>query len=424
MSAPKVVRRMYCLRWMRDLLDIMHESLKCALPHHYFVTPPIEDTRKEGRLELEHTLHPLLDAPSGNEIDDAHGLALPVAVHPPDALFEDRRIPRQIEIHDDRGALQIEAHATRVGREKHFARRILAKFVKQIFALAARDTAVQMHKADTAALQLRLHKPRHPLPLAENHHLFLTALERIVEDMQQLVDLRVISRFLVEDIRAVGKHPHAIERDHKTLPVFFIEESEPFPLVHQSRAVCGIFFMPRRLHFGHGDEHVSVGTLRQFLEHVFFSAADDDILKNILYFVEFSIARNFAILVPDLVRLEKAIHRSKPIWIDERKNGVEFLEFVFDWRAGEHDCILACNALHIARKFRVPVFDPLRLVENDRIEMRGIDRREIRAYDIVVCDRIRGVRVVLPVASPWGSLDAHGTVPRKFFYLVFPLIFE
>src|SRR3989344_6073471 len=193
MSAPKVVRRMYCLRWMRDLLDIMHESLKCALPHHYFVTPPIEDTRKEGRLELEHTLHPLLDAPSGNEIDDAHGLALPVAVHPPDALFEDRRIPRQIEIHDDRGALQIEAHATRVGREKHFARRIVAEFVKQILAMTAWDATVQIRELHAACMQFLCDESRHPLQLAEHDHFLIATYERVVDDAHQFGDLGVMS---------------------------------------------------------------------------------------------------------------------------------------------------------------------------------------------------------------------------------------
>src|SRR3989344_8886270 len=127
MSAPKVVRRMYCLRRVRNLLDIMHESLECALAHHHFVAPSIEDARKEGRLELENSLHALLDASARNEIDDADGLALPVPIHPSYALLEDRRIPRQIEIHNDRGTLQIQDHTARVGRKKDAARCTLAE---------------------------------------------------------------------------------------------------------------------------------------------------------------------------------------------------------------------------------------------------------------------------------------------------------
>src|SRR3989338_1075055 len=47
MSAPKVVRRMYCLRRVRNLLDIMHESLECALAHHHFVAPSIEGSKRD-----------------------------------------------------------------------------------------------------------------------------------------------------------------------------------------------------------------------------------------------------------------------------------------------------------------------------------------------------------------------------------------
>src|SRR3989338_5663486 len=378
---------------MRDLLDIMHELLERALAHMHFVLAAVEDTCEERGLELQYSQHTPLDAPSGNEIDDADGLALPVPIHPSYALLENCRVPRQIEIHDDRRALQIQAHAARVGREKHFARRIVAEFVKQILAMTAWDATVQIRELHAACMQFLCDESRHPLPLAEHDHFLIATRERVVDDAHQFSDLGVMSRFFVEDVRAIRKHPHAVERDHETLPVFFIEESELFPLVRQSRDVCGVFFMPRSLHIGHGDEHVSIGTLWQFLQHIFFSAAYDDIRKNILYFVELAVTDDFSIVIFDLMRFQEAIYWPKRVRIDERENRVEFFEFVFYWRTGEHDRIRACNTLYVAREFRVPVFYPLRLVENDRIEARRIDRREIRAYDIIVRDRIRGFRI-------------------------------
>ena len=73
-----------------------------------------------------------LDAVARDEAEDLHGPVLAHAVHAGDALFQDRRVPRQVHVDDDVGVLQIQTDAARVRRQECPAAAILSKSIDQV----------------------------------------------------------------------------------------------------------------------------------------------------------------------------------------------------------------------------------------------------------------------------------------------------
>ena len=59
----------------------------------------------------------------------------------------------------------------------------------------------------------------HALPLAEDHHLAVGALQDIADDIHRLANLHVIARLLVEDIGTVAYHAHDVEIEQQLAPV-------------------------------------------------------------------------------------------------------------------------------------------------------------------------------------------------------------
>jgi hypothetical protein len=81
---------------------------------------------------------PILNAAPRDEVDHLHGLLLPQAMqamHAPDALREDGRVPGQIHVDDDAGVLQVQPDAARVGGEEDPARRVFSEALDEILAL-------------------------------------------------------------------------------------------------------------------------------------------------------------------------------------------------------------------------------------------------------------------------------------------------
>ena len=84
--------------------------------------------RAEIALAVEHAIgqralpeqvqNLVLDRIFADKIDDRHRTRLVLAPGPRDALFELRRVPRKVDVHDRAGDLQIEPDAAAVGGEK------------------------------------------------------------------------------------------------------------------------------------------------------------------------------------------------------------------------------------------------------------------------------------------------------------------
>ena len=79
---------------------------------------------------------------------------------------------------------------------------------------------MQVFEAYLALLQFLCYEACHSLPLAEYDDFLAFCLYQGGDDVQRFVYLRVIARFLVEDIRAVAEHAHLRETEQQSVSVF------------------------------------------------------------------------------------------------------------------------------------------------------------------------------------------------------------
>ena len=87
----------------------------------------------------------LFDGAFGDQHVHLHRLLLAHAVGPADALFEHRRVPRQIDVDHRVGRLKIQARRAGVGGDEQPAARIVLETVDQLLPLLLRHRAVQPH---------------------------------------------------------------------------------------------------------------------------------------------------------------------------------------------------------------------------------------------------------------------------------------
>ena len=113
----------------------VHELVQFAAAQNHLAGPAIENACEQRFLELQHAEHPFFDRSLRDEVDDLDRLLLPQPMHPADALLQHGRIPGQVHVDDDRRELQIQADATRIGRQKQPALRIVAESIDELFAL-------------------------------------------------------------------------------------------------------------------------------------------------------------------------------------------------------------------------------------------------------------------------------------------------
>src|SRR5215470_7925259 len=92
---------------------------------------------RESREEL------LLNGTFGHEQIDLHWPLLPHPMSPGNSLFENCRIPRQIDVDDGVCCLQVEPRRACIGREEYAASRVALKLVHQLLPLALWDGSVQ-----------------------------------------------------------------------------------------------------------------------------------------------------------------------------------------------------------------------------------------------------------------------------------------
>ena len=117
----------------------------------------------------------------------------------------------------------------------------------------------------------------------------------------------------------------------------------------------------------HGHEKVLVEALGQLLEHLVLVPPHQDRLQRLADLVEILVADDLAVVVAHLMIVQQAEGRTQPEAIDELHDGDQFLEPVFQRRAGEHDGVGRGDLLDAAGGAGVPVLDALGLVENDQV---------------------------------------------------------
>ena len=165
--------------------------------------------------------------------------------------------------------------------------------------------------------------------------------------------------------------------------------------------------MELHLHLGHRHQQVLVGPGGQLPQHLGFAPADHDRRQRLADLLQSGIAGDAPGFVLDLMLVQQLPGRPQPMLIDELDDGDQFLELVFQRRAGQHDRIGAIDALQGARRNRVPVLHPLRFIDDDQFGRPGGDQVEIGLELLVVGDLAEVVQgVVLLPLRPAAADDA------------------
>src|SRR5260221_13439643 len=88
-----------------DGFHFLHEAVETRTADPNLATAAVENSCRQRTLERQHRKHALLDGALCHEIDDLHRPRLAHAMDARDTLFEDRRIPRQVHVHERRSML-------------------------------------------------------------------------------------------------------------------------------------------------------------------------------------------------------------------------------------------------------------------------------------------------------------------------------
>ena len=130
-----------------------------------------KNSRKNIFLRSERIQHALFDGAFGNEINNLHRRQLTVTMGARDALFKHSGIPREIEIDDEAGGLQVETHAACVSGEEDAAVGVVEKFLDEVAALGGGDIAREFDVAETDAFEDGFSERQHGCPLRKDDSL-------------------------------------------------------------------------------------------------------------------------------------------------------------------------------------------------------------------------------------------------------------
>ena len=224
----------------------------------------------------------------------------------------------------------------------------------------------------------------HAQPLAENDHFCLGPLEYFFQQRGQLVSFDAEVGHPVEQIRAVARHAHVLQRDHQTPLVGLAQETHALPAFHDATNHFPVLFMMLHLLRRHRNEEILIEAFGQLLQHVLFLPPNEYRRKGFADAVKLAVAYYPAGLVEHLVLMQKAKRRPESMRVDELDNGNQFFEAVFKRRAGEYDRIGRADLFNAARGPRVPILDALRLVQNHQIGRPRLNEIKITMHRIVV----------------------------------------
>jgi hypothetical protein len=73
------------------------------------------------------------------------------------------------------------------------------------------------------------------------------------------------------------------------------------------------------------------------------------------------------------VAVEEAEGGAQASVINELGHGVQFVQTVFQWRAGKHEGKGGAQALHNTRRLGLPVLDPLPFIQDDQVPFDGFN---------------------------------------------------
>ena len=155
-----------------------------------------------------------------HKVDDLYVVLLTESIDATDALFENGWVPRQVDVDDGGGSLQVQASATCVCGKEYSARWLVHEVVHQVLALLGWHATMQILETYSVLLQLLGDEASHAFPLAEYHHLLALLADDVTDDIDAFIHLGVISCLLIEDVAAIAYHSHLREEEQEALAVF------------------------------------------------------------------------------------------------------------------------------------------------------------------------------------------------------------
>lgn len=201
--------------------------------------------------------------------------------------------------------------------------------------------------------------------------------------------------FLVQQIGAVARHAHVLQRTGQPALVLVRQKPGLAPALDDFRHHLGVFLMKEQLHLGHRHQQILVGAAGQLPQHLGFAPADHDRRQRLADLLQPGIAGYTPGTVLDLMLVQQLPGRPQPVLIDKLDNRHQFLQLVFQRRPRKHDCIGAIDAFQCARGNRVPVLDPLRFIDDDQFGSPRGDQVEIGLELLVICDLAEIVKGVV-----------------------------
>ena len=290
--------------------------------------------------------------------------------------------------------------------------------------MRAGHAAVEQHVLPFPPLQPAHHQLVHPHPLTEHHDLHLRVLENLLQQPGHFVGLHAVVSLLVQQVRAVARHPHVLQGDPHAKLVPLAEEVMTAPLRHQAGHDLAVLLVVVHLLLGHGDEETLLQPLRQLLQNLVLGPPQQDRRQGAGDRGEVPVTDHPAALVRMLVLGKETEHRPQAEAVDELDDRVQLLQAVLQRRARQYQGVGRRQLLHALRGAGLPVLDPLRLVEDDQVRLPATDGVQVAMHHVVVgqlVERLGGVKFRAARAE---TLDHQDRPGRELLDLLLPLVLE
>ena len=315
---------------------------------------------------------------------DIDRVLLAHAVGACNALFQHGGVPRQIDVDDRVGRLQVKSRRSGVRREEQLAVGIGLEFMHQRLTLLLRDGAIQPHERQLVLLEDRLDQVEHRRPFREDKRLATVLFK---QPFDQVVDHGELARkagpLLVDEDRAVGRHATEeqllLEHDevHLGQKLFVRDATDLLEMCDRHLSLLG-----RRR-----DADDLVGARGKLLLDRDARATEQDRREVLTQLGEVFVAEDFASFIDDAVIVEEAEAGTESPVVDELHDRVQLIKSVFERRSAESQRESRPQSLDDAARLGLPIFDPLPFVDDDQIPSDSLDIEDVAQDLFVVADR-------------------------------------
>ncbi len=392
-----------------------------------------EDGGKDVFLGGQGVQHALFDGVFGDEVDDLYGGGLTVTMGAGDALFEHGGIPGQVEVDDERGGLQVEPDAARVGRKEDAAVRIVEEFLDERAAFGRGDIARQFDVTEADALEDGFGECQHVRPLAEDDGFVSVAGDFFGEDFIEfgqfgrgLFAVVGLDVFVVQG-KGIADEAH-FDQTHQQDFMFLGRERPLLGFGEQFGDGLLKLAVGFPLRVGHLDEEVVVHALGQVFEDFVAGAAQDMRLDEGTQLVHVFVAENLVRAALASLEFVKAVvevpQGSQNARVEELEDAVEFVNAVFERRACQNEGIAARQGLDHHGSLGAPVLDALGFVEDDEVGAQFEQFVQVVADEFVVDDFEEGGLTVEVTAGSQIAFDYDNGEGSETANLARPLMLQ